>query len=256
MKRGKGAVDKLVRVRLRDGRQANLLIHIEFQNQVDPDILDRLYTYNTRIYSLLREPVISLAVLGDDDPRWRPAEFGYSYARYETRMRFPIAKLLDYEAQWSTLEASVNPFAVIVMAHLKTLATVRQPASRLEWKLRLAKALYDRDYDEAQIQQLINFIDWLMVLDDRREARFDAVLLQYEEERTMLAVSRLEQRFTVKGLLEGRREDVLDNLVSRFDPIPEDITEAIQQITDQALLKKLHRAALQVETLDKFRDLL
>jgi hypothetical protein len=68
----------------------------------------------------------------------------------------------------------------------------------------------------------------------------------------MPTVSRLEQRLMVRG----QREYVLDNLANRFDPIPEDIIEAIQQITDQALLKKLHRAALHVATLDEFRDLL
>src|SRR4051812_2911949 len=52
-KRGKGSVDKLARVRLLDGRQTTLLIHIEFQNQVDQDLPARLYTYNIRIYSLL-----------------------------------------------------------------------------------------------------------------------------------------------------------------------------------------------------------
>lgn len=131
-KRGKGAVDKLARVRLLDGRQTTLLIHVEFQNQVDLDLPARLYTYNIRIYSLLQEPVIALAVLGDNDLSWRPGEFGYSIAAFETRMRFPIAKLLDYETHWNVLEQSANPFAVIVMAHLQTLATMGQPESRLE----------------------------------------------------------------------------------------------------------------------------
>ena len=107
--RRKRAVDKLVRVHLLDGRQTTLLIHIEFQNQVEEDLPQRLYKYNIRIYSLLEENVITLAVLGDADPNWRPTGFGYEMAGFETRMIFPTVKLLDYEAQWPLLEASDNP---------------------------------------------------------------------------------------------------------------------------------------------------
>jgi hypothetical protein len=32
---------------------------------------------------------------------------------------FPIVKLLDYRARWQDLERSTNPFATVVMAHLK-----------------------------------------------------------------------------------------------------------------------------------------
>jgi hypothetical protein len=275
-KRGKGAVDKLARVRLLDGRQATLLVHVEFQNQVDSDLPTRLYNYNIGIYSLLQERVITLAVLGDNDPQWRPAEFGYALVGFDVRMRFPLAKLLDYQAYWSVLESNDNPFAVIVMAHLKALETVRQSESRLEWKLRLAKALYDRAYSELQIQQLVDFIDWLMVLDDRREARFDEALRQYEEERTMPTLSPYQKRFIAKGKAEGREEGlqegreegreegvlatlheaVLEALSVRFHPVPEDIGVIVEQITDQSDLKRLLRAAIQATTVDEFRSLL
>ena len=263
-RRGKGAVDKLVRVRLRDGRQVSLLIHVEFQNQFDPDLSERLYAYNVGIYSLLREKVITLAVLGDGDPQWRPTEFGYADAEFEARMRFPVAKLLDYEASWATLEQSANPFAVFVMAHLKTLATVRKLESRLEWKLRLSKALYDRSYDVGEIQQLLDFIDWLMVLDDRREAHFDAAIRQYEEEKTMPTLSPMQKRFAAIGKQEGKQEGVLltfhENILEilnlRFGPVPMDLSEAVQEVEDGRLLRSLHLAAVQVTSLDEFRRLL
>lgn len=33
---------------------------------------------------------------------------------------FPVAKVVDYADRWDELEASDNPFAIVVMAHLKT----------------------------------------------------------------------------------------------------------------------------------------
>jgi hypothetical protein len=48
----------------------------------------------------------------------------------EMGLKFPVVKLLDYESQWSMLESSTNPFAVMAIAHLKTQATNGNPLSR------------------------------------------------------------------------------------------------------------------------------
>ena len=48
----------------------------------------------------------------------------------ELSLKFPIAKLLDYESRWQELESSDNPFAIIVMAHLKTKATTGNLSER------------------------------------------------------------------------------------------------------------------------------
>ncbi len=259
-KRQKRAVDKLARVWLMDGNQTVLLIHVEFQHQVEHDLPARLYNYNTRIYALLQEHVMTAAVLGDNDPRWRPSEFRFEIGGFESRTTFPIAKLLDYEPQWEMLEQSSNPFAVIVMAHLKALATMKQPETRLEWRVRLATSLYERGYSEGQVLQLVNFIDWLMVLDDEREERFDETMRIYEAEHTMETLSPYQKRFIARGKLEGKlegkREDLLIFLGARFEQAPEDIVVAVNRIESPDLLTRLLIAAGQVATLGDFRDLL
>ena len=98
-------------------------------------------------------------------------------------------------------------------------------------------------------------------MEKRIEKRLQAEVTQKVEAEATQKIEaeltqRLETKLTEKGLLEGRREDVLDNFTIRFESAPEDIVEAVQQITDQTLLKKLHRAALQVATFEEFRGLL
>ena len=44
-----------------------------------------------------------------------------------------MVKLRDYAARWDALEASDNPFAMVVMAHLHARATRRDPEGRLQW---------------------------------------------------------------------------------------------------------------------------
>ena len=54
---------------------------------------------------------------------------GYTSAMAgSVRLEFPVVKLLDYAPQWPALEADPNPFATVVLAHLKTLETRRSPA--------------------------------------------------------------------------------------------------------------------------------
>ena len=52
-----------------------------------------------------------------------------------------MVKLLDYRDRWQALEQDSNPFALVVMAHLKTQATRRNATDLKEWKLRLIRTL-------------------------------------------------------------------------------------------------------------------
>jgi hypothetical protein len=49
-KAGRHTVDKLIKVWLKDGSEAWLLIHIEVQNQRDESFVQRMYVYSYRIF--------------------------------------------------------------------------------------------------------------------------------------------------------------------------------------------------------------
>ncbi|MEC4893448.1 MAG: hypothetical protein SAQ54_10600 [Oscillatoria sp. PMC 1050.18] len=115
--------------------------------------------------------VISLAILADDRPSWRPTSYSYSRWGFQTTLQFPTVKLLDYRQQWQILEQSRNPFAVIVMAHLTTLATREDLQQRLQSKLSLIRELGDRGYSRNEILQLFRLIEWMMVLPEELEIK-------------------------------------------------------------------------------------
>src|SRR5262245_46292476 len=96
-----------------------------------------MYVYNYRTFDRFDRPVLSFAVLADERPGWRPSRYGYNGGGFTLAMRFPTAKLLDYRRRWVALEASTNPFATVVMAHLQARATRRRPRERRAWKERL-----------------------------------------------------------------------------------------------------------------------
>ena len=64
--------DKLIKVWRRNGEERLVFIHIEVQGTPDPTFPVRMYVYNYRIFDRHQRPVVSLAVLADERPGWRP----------------------------------------------------------------------------------------------------------------------------------------------------------------------------------------
>ena len=248
---GRRLLDKLVKVKKKDGLEAWVLVHIEIQGQEDEDLAKRIYTYNYRIFDRYNRPVASLVVLADDRIDWRPHAFGYHLWGTEAGLRFPAVKLKDLESDWKGLEQNPNPFGVIVMAHLKTIATRNDPASRLSWKLHLVKMLYGRGFSKKDILELFRFIDWVMILPEELEARFSDTIVEYEEEIKMPYVTSVERIGRERGRMEGRmeerneglqrsREALLGILEARFGcPASQSVAELIQKIDDLSVLKTL-----------------
>jgi hypothetical protein len=71
--------------------------------------------YNYRIFDHYDRRVVSLAVLGDDDPNWRPSSYRDELWGWSVRMDFPAVKLLDYAGRDAELEADNSPFARVVL---------------------------------------------------------------------------------------------------------------------------------------------
>jgi len=203
---GPRLADKLFRVWPKNGPELWLLVHVEVQNQVDEHFGERMYVYNYRIFDRFRRGVVSLAVLGDERRGWRPRQFAFRRWGFSLRMQFPMVKLLDYRKNITELESNPNPFAAVVLAHLKTLETRRQPAERCRWKLRLVKGLFERGLTAEGIRQLFRLIDWMMDLPPELEDEFEDQLHRFEEERQMPYITSVERRALERGRQEGRQE--------------------------------------------------
>ncbi|MDF5721773.1 MAG: transposase [Rhizonema sp. PD37] len=253
---GRLLVDKVAKVWLLDGEEAWVLVHVEVQGQYDREFAQRMYTYNYRLFDRHKKQVISLAVLADEEVNWRPSSYEYVLGGCRVSLEFPIAKLLDYEAQWETLEHSTNPFSVVVMAHLKTKATHRNPESRLQWKLSLVKRLFERGYSREDILGLFRFIDWIMVLPDELARSFKAEVRSSEEAQRMRYVTSIERLAREEGMLEKAREDVIKILQTRFGVAPEAVVEVINGIEEQSLLETLFTNAITIGSIEEFQQIL
>lgn len=169
---GKQVGDMLFKVWLNDGSECWLYIHIEVQGAYEKEFPKRMFEYNTAVYKLYNREVVSLAVLCDDRSNWRPTTFGYGRWGSRTEITFPIAKLLDYSRDLAALEKNVNPFAVVVLAHLQAQATQNHPAERRAWKFRLVKGLYERRLTKEDVRELFRLLDWILDLPEELQEQF------------------------------------------------------------------------------------
>lgn len=244
--------DKLFQVWQKNNQETWILIHIEVQSQEESDFAKRMYIYNYRAFDLYEKPVVSLAVLGDERKNWRPSAYGYALGGCEVSLKFPIAKLVDYEAQWQGLEASTNPFAVIVMAHLKTKATTGKPEEREQSKWNIVRGLYDRGFERAEIIKLFQVIDRMMTLPQELKRSFNQRVARYEEERTMPLLSNME----LEGMEKNARESVITVLRLRLGEIPTEVTDSLNNIEDLSLLKQLLEKAVTANSFVEFQQFL
>lgn len=256
---GRRTVDKLVRVWLKNGQETWLLIHIEIQNQRDNDFDRRMFVYHYRIFDHYNRTVVSLAVLGDDEPAWRPGRFSYDNWGCGVTFLFPTVKLLDYGEQEAALEAAPNPFAAVVLAHLKTLETRGDPETRRDWKVRLVKGLHERGWPPEDVHNLIRFIDWLMELPGLQEEIFWQEVHTYQEEKHMPFVDIFERKATEKGMREGLREGLLDTielgLELRFGDFGLQLMSEIRPIQDLDVLRAIRQAIKTVVAPEDLRPL-
>ncbi|WP_028325303.1 hypothetical protein [Desulfatirhabdium butyrativorans] len=205
---GRKTVDKLVRVSLRNGAEVWALIHVEVQGSAESDFAERMYVYSYRLFERFHRHAVSLVVLTDARKRWKPECYRFAQWGYEIQLRFPVVKLLEYASCWEDLETSANPFALVVMTHLKSVETRKAPKDRLEWKLSLVKGLYHRGYDRQDIIRLFHFIDWMMTLPRELEVQFSESLARTEEGLNMPYVTSIERIGIEKGRLMGFEEGI------------------------------------------------
>ena len=147
-----------------------VLVHTEIQGTRDRDFAKRMYVYNYRLFDRYDRPVVSLAVLGDASPTWRPMRYRRACGAVASASNFRWSNCGTYRRAGTTLEASDNPFAMVVMAHLQARATRRDPEGRLQWKLRLIRRLYERGYARQDVLEMLRFIDWVLTLPAGLEA--------------------------------------------------------------------------------------
>ena len=270
---GRRYADKLVRLYRKDGSHEWVLAHVEVQGQEKNTFSERMYIYNYRIFDLFHRKVASIALLADDNPSWRPDHFSYELWGSRAGLWFPSVKLLDYREKWKAMEASTNPFASVVMAHLKAVETKGDNEQRYRWKLILIKRLYHLGYAKADVVRLFAFIDWVLSLPKELEKGLWTEIQKFEEETQMEYVTSVErigikkgieqgihqgiQQGIQKGLEQGSRQGslaLLCRLISKRFKVAPEVVQPMLEGLGREQIEELAERFQDIESLDEIKQ--
>ncbi len=248
---GRRYVDKLIKVWRRTGEPLGLLIHLEVQTQREADFPKRMFVYNYRVFDRFDLVVASFAILADSDAHWRPDHYEQGAFGSVCGLTFPTAKLWDWVGRESVLEQHANPFALVVLAHLRALQMREDPEARLTGKTHLVRLLYNRGMNARDIWRLLRFIDWILELPPALDRLYTDHLHRIQEERHMPFITTPERISRIDALNAGIREF----LTFRFGSAADSVLAEIQTLEDHELLDKVLRTIRTVDSPEKLRSL-
>lgn len=233
---GRRHADKLARVYTHEGAETWVLVHVEVQGDPEAGFAERMYVYNYRIFDKYRTDIVSLAVLADATARFRPSAYTRERWGCALNFHFPTCKLLDLNARWAELEADTNPFALVVMAHLKAQES-RDGVTRKGWKMRLVRLLYQRGYGREDILELFRVLDWLLQLPEDLALEFRRELIAFEEQANMPYITSIERLGRQEGRQEGQANMLLSLLAVKFGPLGEAERQRVLDADAETLLQ-------------------
>ncbi|BBD70106.1 hypothetical protein NIES4070_65170 (plasmid) [Nostoc commune HK-02] len=224
-------------------------------SQSESDFSERMFIYNYRIYDRYKRSVASLAVLGDEQVNWRPNRFGYELFGTKVEFQFPIVKLLDYQQRQSELEASRNPLATVVMAHLAAVQTKSDRLQRKQQKLSLVRRLYQQGFEREDVLNLLAFVDWVLTLPQDLEREFLFEVEQLEAEQRMQYVTSFERSGIEKGKLEALLKGIALGLKLKFSESGQNLLPEIESIQDVSVLEAILEGIDTASTVSQLRQI-
>ncbi len=245
--RGKRLADKLAKVWSKTGKPLFVVLHSEIQGQAGPEFNERMYIYNYRIKDRYDCPVVSLGIVTGGASR---VELG----RYETELwgcqlifKFPVVKLADWRGREQELLASDNPFAMVVLAHLKVMEAKGDVSKKYLVKRELILLLRERGYSAEAMYSLLRFLDWLIRLPEELEQKLGNEIEEIAEERPMPYITSWERRGRKEGMKIGEKQGTLDTVIRllkrKFGKLDANVKAQIEKLS-LARLKRLAEALL------------
>ena len=250
-KLGKRHADVFVQVTLKNGETQLLFLHVEVQNQRDERLPRRMYGYNYRLEDYVGQEVVSLAILADGDPKWRPDRYVRKTLNNRLEFVFGSRKLLDFESQRAQRLQKADAAGLLILAQLDELKFRRKPAELRQRKFGLIKQLYTAGHSKEDVQAIYELIDWMITLPDLEESRLMAEVEAYEAEQTMPYITSAERIGIEKGIEKGRRKSLIQSLEIRFGPLKHEVTKRVD-LLDEEQIDELFPHSIQAKSLAEF----
>lgn len=170
VKKGKVVNDKLVKVRLKNGEDKWVLIHIEIQGTFETHFSKRMFIYFYRILDKYDKEITALAVYTGNQQSRQKNKFNYNF--YGTELEYKFNTYVAKDAQEKELLKSNNPFALVILAVKHYYKIPKDHNETFLFKLRLIRLCKEKGLNRRQIVSLFKFIDLTLQTSKELEGKF------------------------------------------------------------------------------------
>ncbi|MCB0564613.1 MAG: Rpn family recombination-promoting nuclease/putative transposase, partial [Phaeodactylibacter sp.] len=201
--------DKLVKLCTQDGEEHWILIHIEVQGYPDKFFAERMFTYFYRIYDKHRRPINAIAILTDNNPRFHPQSFEYSFMNTHLAYQFDTYKLMEKQQENFYLLPD-NPFSIVLETAWGSIK-LKKGVQLLELKQRVARRLFKSGLTRKKVERVLNFIRFYASFNKREkghELKFEKFITEFSKKNESMGINErimeaLREQFREEAREEG-----------------------------------------------------
>ena len=147
-------------------------------------------------------------ILADLNKDWVPEEDRFQLGSFETRMRFPVCKLVRKLAEEWHEDQSLP--VQVARAQVEGLKTAGDAEARYRAKWQLVRGFYAAGNNGEELREVFRVLDWMLHLREDLGRRFVQKLRALEEELHMPYVTSVERYAREDGLTEGLAKGFAD----------------------------------------------
>jgi hypothetical protein len=181
----KQITDKLIKVRLKDGSEQWLLIHIEIQTKFEIHFSMRMYLYQAFIFAKHRLPITALAVFTRAST---PKKFDiYETECFGTSLTYRYNAYKIAKQNEVALTNSDNIFALFVLAHLYVIKTTpKKYEQRSTFKEKLFELAKKKQFPVDKIDRMLIFVNEIMELPIQLQNSFSETMAHQDPDQQMI----------------------------------------------------------------------
>jgi NCAIR mutase (PurE)-related protein len=189
----KKITDKLIRLRLKNGKSKFIFIHIEFQGKSGKAFLRRMFWYFVYIMAKYKTTDITAVVIYTGDNVTKVYD-RFEISQFGTFMRYIFNTYVVCRQNEADLLASDNPMAIAVLANLYVNQTRSEMEKRAEYKKKLFELAKLKGYDREKSKRLLTFVLHLMQLPKEMEVDMKSFFKKNKKSSVMAATTQSKPR--------------------------------------------------------------
>ena len=194
--------DKLIKLRLKSGKDHYVLLHAEAQHEPEDLFNKRMYIYRSLIF--LRydvEDITAIALFTGAAPK--PEQLEYHHIIFGTELYYRFNSYIIAEQDEAQLLVSDNPFAIAVLAAMYVLQTKNDAVKRFSFKRNLFVLAQKKKISKEKLLKLLIFVRDFIELPNSLENEFAAAEFSNVLKNDTMFVMTEGKRMVVDVLLQN-----------------------------------------------------